>query len=224
MTAPVAYTLDDPRPFAAEAPYTYFLPTPGRLAAFGPDDLVQIIFRSTTSGTKWDAERMWVWVTSAGESGCRGLLDSEPDDMPGLSRGDEVFFERWHAINVIFIDPANDERFPPSPAREYWERCLVDQAILDGMLVVGYIYREEPDLGTADDKYPDSGWRIRGDKPNSINEEIDPGEPTYIALGKVLNCDDSWLHLIDEPIGSAFRRDFESGDYVPVRRESSSLQ
>ncbi|WP_294260458.1 DUF2185 domain-containing protein [uncultured Sphingomonas sp.] len=36
-----------------------------------------------------------------------------------------------------------------------------------------------------------------------------------MALGKVLNRDDRWLHLIDAPIGSAFQRG-EDGTFHPA--------
>lgn len=38
-----------------------------------------------------------------------------------------------------------------------------------------------------------------------------------VSLGAVLNQDDSWLDLIDAPVGSAFMRDFERDHYIPVR-------
>lgn len=216
MMEPAAFTLDDPRPIAEEAPYTFFLPAPARLAAFGVGDLVQVTFRPTISGTKWDAERMWVRVTSTSDEGCRGQLETQPDDMPGLSAGDEVAFQRWHALKIVFDDPENDVRFPHSDAREYWDRCLVDQCVLNGEKLVGYIYREAPDpaLACSNDPYPDSGWRIRGDLRGCSHEEVGDREVAYVALGAVLNLDDSWLHLIDEPVGSGFDRDLDLDVYV----------
>jgi len=38
--------------------------------------------------------------------------------------------------------------------------------------------------------------------------------PRYVALGAVLNQDDSWLHLIDEPVGARYMRDFRRDTYV----------
>ena len=32
----------------------------------------------------------------------------------------------------------------------------------------------------------------------------------------MLNRDDSWLELIDAPVGSAYMRDFDAGRYDPV--------
>ncbi len=38
---------------------------------------------------------------------------------------------------------------------------------------------------------------------------------SYVALGAVLNRDDSWLAWIDEPVGTTLMRDFDTGRYVP---------
>jgi hypothetical protein len=219
----VPFTLDDPRINASEAPYTYFLPTPESLAAVLPGDLVKLVFRPTVAGTKWDAERMWVQVETVSNNGFAGFLDNEPDDIPGLHAGHPVTCEGRHVIDIMFA-PEREASAPRDTRRGYWERCLVDQAVLDGDLPVDYVYREQPDLGKPDDKHPDSGWRIRGDMRDATDEELEAREFAYVALGAVLNRDDSWIHLIDDPVGSAFRRDFESGVYVPVRRENSTIE
>ena len=43
--------------------------------------------------------------------------------------------------------------------------------------------------------------------------------PLYLALNK----DDSWLHLIDKPVGSAFKRDLKTGLFVEVKAPRSRL-
>jgi len=43
----------------------------------------------------------------------------------------------------------------------------------------------------------------------------------YIAIGKVLNADDSWLHLIDSAVGSAWLRNFQTGTYEPLDDEGN---
>jgi len=214
MTKP-AYELVDPRPFAKEAPYTFFLPSPRALAAVRPGDKVYLDFCAVPARTKWESERMWVVVREISHGRLRGVLDHEPDDMPGLSRGDVVDFELWHILQLDFAEPVPEGVFDDD-TREYWERCLVDEAILTGELKVEYLYREEPDPARAGDPYPDSGWRFRGDMRGCTDEQVQEREATYIALGKVLNQDDSWLHLIDEPVGSAFERDWETGEFEPV--------
>ena len=211
------FTLDDPRPNAAEAPYTYFLPLPDHLAALQRDDSVKLVFRPTASGTKWDAERMWVTVTRVDGDHLEGVLDNHPDDIPGLEAGASVSFFLWHVIAIQF-DPEHQATPQPDPRREYWERCMVDKAVIQGELKVDYIYREAPDLAGADDNYPDSGWRIRGDLLNATDAEIDARETAYIAIGAILNRDSSWLHLIDEPVGTAFRRNFDDDTYAPENR------
>jgi hypothetical protein len=46
---------------------------------------------------------------------------------------------------------------------------------------------------------------------------------SYVALGAVLNRDDSWVSWIDAPIGTALMRDLELNTYVeqpPVALQS----
>jgi len=51
------YDILDPRPIAAEAPYTFFLPSPSEIAAVGKRDLVKLLFDYPHQTEKWTAER-----------------------------------------------------------------------------------------------------------------------------------------------------------------------
>ena len=210
------YEIEDPRPVAAEAPYTFYLPSENELLAVSPGDLVKLIFRSIPDSGEWGAERMWVIVTATEGPRLTGTLDNDPLDMPQLRAGDRVTFTRGY---IIDIDWSEDRAVPPPTAparREYWDRCFVDDQMLDGRLKVEYLYRQEPDPPGEGDTYPDSGWRFRCDTRGLTDAEYDDPSFSYIALGKVLNRDDSWLHLIDAPVGSTFLRDWATGGFVPT--------
>jgi hypothetical protein len=218
MSGETNYTLDDPRPIAAEAPYTYFLPAEARLASLEPGDFVKLVFRPNKPGLNWEAERMWVLVESIHADGLRGRLANEPEDVAELHYDDEVRFQRWHVIDIQWSDDRSQPPpFPPAPS-EYWERCLIDRCVTEGGARVHFLYREEPDPPVEGEPL-DSGWRIRGDYRESSDAEIDTREVEFIALGKVLNIDDSWIHLIDEPVGSCFIRDWETDGFVPEQAE-----
>lgn len=208
------YTIDDPRPIAEGAPYTYFLPSENELLALAPNDQVKIVFRSHPPSPKFDAERMWVKITTMNGNDLIGKLDNVPYDMPQLKPDDLIAFKRSDVISILW-DEARTIAPPSAPdRREYWDRCLVDACVVDGQVSVYYLYREEAEPGEPDDSYPDSGWRIRGDYLDISQEELEAREVRYLALGVVLNMDDSWLHLIDAPIGSAFIRDEATGEFV----------
>jgi len=211
------YRLEDPRPIKAKAPYTYYLPSRPVLDAADVGDTVQLVFEGQPPSLKYGAERMWVEVISASGENMSGKLLNTPYDMPQLKSGAIVDFQRFHMIDI------NSERELPEDVqtyRQYWDRCMVDRCVVDENVPVYYLYREEPDLDKEGDKYPDSGWRIRGDYRDISDEDFDARKATYIALGKVLNADDSWLHPIDAPIGSAFIRNFDTGEYEPYDRGS----
>ena len=209
----VGFEILDPRPIAATAPYTYFLPSGPELAAVSKGDIVKLLFDYPHQTEKWAAERMWVIVESVEGHDFRGILDNDPDEPTSpLAAGDTLTFKRHHILSVAWENP---EAAPPAAEyREYWDRCLVDQCVLDRVEPVEYVYREEPDLAGEDDEYPDSGWRIRGRMGSASNAEMDDRAVAYVALGAVLNRDDSWLSWIDAPIGTALMRDFDTNKYV----------
>ena len=212
------YTLDDPRPVAKEAPYTFYLPSKVLQDSVAPGDCVQLSFTGYPPGLVYGGgERMWVDVVFVAEDFVTGHLANIPYDMPQLKRGDVVKFQPFQIIDF----DTKRELPVESPQKQYWDRCLVDQCVLDREQPVYYIYREEPDMAQEGDKYPDSGWRIRGDYRDITDEELEARKAQYIALGKVLNADDSWIHLIDSPVGSAFMKNFETGVYEPYDRSPS---
>jgi hypothetical protein len=198
-----SFTLDDPRPTIAASPYTFFVPPSSWIDAVQAGDWVKAIFRAQPADRKFDAERMWVKVEEVLADGFAGRLDTDPSDMPQLTPGAALFVPREWVIDVDFAD--GHELPLREPRREYWDRCFVDACVVEGLCRVDYLYREVPDLAGPDDKYPDSGWRIRAPQ-EAIDADAQAGrKPLYVALGAVLNQDDRWLHLIDEPVGEAFQ-------------------
>jgi len=210
------YTLPDPRPIAAGAPYTFFLPSASELAAVTDGDLVKLLFDYPHPTEKWAAERMWVMVESVDDDELLGVLDNVPDEPTSpLKVGDQITFKRHNILAIQWKDP-NSAPVVPS-YREYWDRCLVDQCVLDGAEPVEYIYREQPDTASEGDEHADSGWRIRGRVGAATDAEIDERKAAYVAVGAVLNRDDSWITWIDEPIGTALMRDFDTNTYIEER-------
>jgi hypothetical protein len=49
---------------------------------------------------------------------------------------------------------------------------------------------------------------------SATDAEINERKVAYVALGAVLNRDDSWIGWIDAPVGTALMRDFETNTYV----------
>jgi len=204
------YEVDDIRETAKASPYTFYLPPPARLNAVSIGDSVKIIIRSIPHSNEYDAERVWVDITAINGDDWQGKLANIPFDIPQLKLNEIVAFKSWNVIDTKWKNPEKEKILPVEESKQIWDRCMVDQEVLDGTARVGYIYREEPDLGGGNDKYPDSGWRIRADVRDLTDEEYENPKPVYIAIGKVLNNDDSWIHLIDSTIGSRFLRDPET--------------
>jgi hypothetical protein len=206
-----SWSLDDPRPIAASAPYTFYLPSQRLLDAVRPGDLVQAIFRPAPQNRDYGAERMWVTVVERKGGVVVGYLENQPFDMPQIAPGTSVTMPLAFAIDVQWADGHNGPVEPPAP--EYWERCMVDDCVAEGRSYVDYLYREEPDLTHDGDEFPDSGWRLRGTSAAIAADEKNALNPKYIAIGAVLNQDDRWIHLINEPAGTAFQWNDALGEF-----------
>lgn len=208
-------SIEDPRPAAQQARYTYFLPSENELLAIAVGDLVKVIVQSHPSSSKWDAERMWFSVTEVDGSTLTATLDNDPFDIPQLHPGDALSFPLSSVIDIAWDEGRSVPPPPQPPRRTFWDRCLVDRCVLDDGARVHFLYREEPDAVRTQDEYPDSGWRIRGDYRNVTDTELASREAKYVALGAVLNRDDTWLAVIDAAIGSRFVRDWDRDVFVP---------
>ena len=204
------YVVDDIRETAKASPYTFYVPPKARLNAVSIGDSVKIVIRSIPQSHEYDAERVWVDITAISGEDWEGKLANIPFDIPQLKLNEIIMFKSWNVIDTKWKDPEKEKTLPAQPSKQIWDRCMVDQEVLDGTARVGYIYREEPDLAGENDKYPDSGWRIRADVRDLTDEEYENPKPAYIAIGKVLNQDDSWLDLVDSEIGSKFLRNQET--------------
>jgi hypothetical protein len=212
-----SYTIDDPRPAAVKNPYTFFSPLPNLLEQLRIGDLVKLIFIADPPSDQWAAERMWVKINAIDPDGSmEGSLVNTPRDLPALKPGDIVCFSPHHIIDFKFDEDNQDppisydtERFPPP--REYWERCIVDNAVLNGELKIEHIERQVPSEAGDDKTIIDSGWQIWADTRGLTYEQIAERPYSYVALGVVLNMDDSWIAYIDCPIGASFTRNWETG-------------
>ena len=191
------WTILDPRPVRAAHPYTFFVPSEDEIAALQPGDLVKMTFEGPEGG-----ERMWVIFGGRDSAGCFGTLDNQPLSIPGLGLGDQIRFQDFNIISVM------ETRFPNPDALERlaFTRCRVDPAVLAEGGVIMRAERAAPE-DVEGVHSPDSGWHFYG--------SLDGGPPRdkmqFLALGVVLNKDDSILPMLDAPAGTLARRDGDNG-------------
>jgi hypothetical protein len=188
---------------AAQFRYTFFKPAAETIAKIAVGENVKLIFRFQSDDPEAPgAERMWVLVDEiAADNRFRGRLDNDPRYIKDLRAGDPIEFETCNIINTEHEEPDNI-------VERYIKRCFVTNRVLRDGVLVGYLYREEPE------HEDDSGWRITA---NDESDEYmdDSANSAYVSLGAVLNEDASFVHLLDSPAGSAFIRDPDTATFSP---------
>jgi hypothetical protein len=200
-----SWRLIDADPVALANKYTFYKPSRELIGKVRPGELVKLIFEFDSADPAAPrAERMWVRVTELQPpEGFIGTLDNDPRYIKDLAVGDRVTFQACNIINTEHHD--DDDNL----VNKYIRRCFVTKRVLDGEDPPGYVYREEPD------RADDSGWRILAG--NETDEFLDdPANSTYVSLGAVLGTDDSFVHLLESPVGSAFIRDRATGVFKLV--------
>ncbi len=108
-------------------------------------------------------------------------------------------FADYHIISVLEpkFSSAEDDH---AEARAF-SRCRVDPAIIDDGARIGTIERLAPDPGEGA-RFSDTGWRIFAEGA----PRPDADDMLYLAIGVVLNKDDSILPYLDAPVGTSLRR------------------
>jgi hypothetical protein len=198
------WRLEDATPRAAAHKYTFYKAGPDEISQVRPGENVKLIFEFDSDDPKAPgAERMWVLVDEVlGGGHFVGRLDNNPQWISDLEPGDRVEFRDIHIINTELDDDNN-------LVNRYLPRCFVTNRVLHDGQKIGYLYREQPD------NEKDSGWRIMaGDESDAYMD--DSKNISFVSLGAVLARDDSMIHLLDAPAGSAFRRNHETGGFDPT--------
>lgn len=186
-------------------PHTFYRPSKKTIGKLLVGSQVKLIFEFDNPDPDGpSAERMWVTLTEVNGDHFKGDLDNQPFHLKALKLGDPVEFEERH---IMQTDIGEVE---PDTVEKYSLRCFVTRKVLYDGDKAGYLYREQPD------EEGDSGWRIMAG--NESEQYMNEQENIfYVSLGAVLNNDDSFVHLLDSPTGSAFELDKEAGEFIAVK-------
>jgi hypothetical protein len=215
----------DPRPTCAVAPYYYPLPSAECLAAIGNGDEVEV------KAADFEGETTRIRVVSADAESIQGTvkhtsliaaMDGFPD--PGI-----IQVPKTHIVEVHFATPNKHARKARIRPRRCLELCVADETLMWRDNPILYVYRDRPFQVRKGTTYPDSGWRIL-----CIDEEMNISAASlrhivgyhllrYADIGNALVWDDSWIHLIDQPIGSAFVSNPATGFFSKAVKPPSGL-
>lgn len=189
--------------------YTFYKPSRKVTDQLKIGNLVKMTFEfESTNKEHPRAERMWVKITKINNIQFKGELNNHPFYLHELQAGDEIIFEHKHIIDH------NLEISEPNLVDKYINRCFVTSKVLHENQQVNYLYREKPLKNTDERDYEDSGWKIMaGDE---TQEYMDDDENIHlVSLGAVLTIDDSFIHLLESPIGTSYERN-EKGEFIKI--------
>lgn len=201
-----SWSLENAVQLQKEFPYTFYRPSDAIISRLKPEEAtVKLIFRFEPYEEGQPAgERMWVIINSIDEEGVyTGTLDNDPYHIKDLKAGDKITFGKEHIIQYDTLDELDIEDENAGKVEQYLKKCFISNHIMHEGYKIGRLYREESD----EEEY--TGWTFMSDF--ETQEYVDDhNNLQYIAIGKVLNLDDSFINLLDAPVGSEFARDEET--------------
>jgi hypothetical protein len=209
--------IEDPRPWAGKLPYSRALPGEECLNAIGKGDSVAVDV-SLPKGLRplmEVNEDVPFEVLSVSSEFIEGRMQV-PAERPTSDSDIVVRIPKWAIKDVSFADPKR-EHLAESPYDRYPGWCLLDMCGMPlgvaGTYTVDacYIYREEPKILPGNETRIDRGWRISHHPRPMEKEDIYQEKVLYVPTCFALDMDDSWLPLIDSPIGSAFKKNPRTG-------------
>jgi len=205
-----SWKLVDSEELAKQYKYTFYKPSKKIIDHLQIGNIAKMTFEfDSTNDEHPGAERMWVLITEVNDGKFKGELNNNPFFLHELWEGDEITFEHKHVI-----DHDLDMR-EPNLVDKYIDRCFVTSKVLYDGHPVNYLYREEPMEEDEDRNYEDSGWRIlAGDETDEYMDDSD--NIHLVSLGAVLTKDDSFVDLLEAPIGATFERN-DAGEFVEVK-------
>lgn len=184
------YTLYDIWEANRQNPRYFLAPTDAEVNALIPGKCVQLLFVLASPPADGPlAERMWVTIIGKNRSVFTGRLDSEPQFLRSVNRGDELEFNRKHIASIL-APPQFDEH----------QRALITRAAL----INRQVNRAVKIINTSATSLTDiSGWQLMhgGESPADL-ESMETS--TLIPLEEVL----SFEPLLERVFSQ------EQGDYV----------
>ena len=213
------FNILDPRPLAKQCPYLAGLPKVECLNMISKSDTVTVRFRWLERPRRpyehYHSEHVSLEVLSVTPNYFEGRM-TVPSDWPQPSSDVVIKFAKWAVTGVSFADPKY-QPLAELPQEKYATGCLMDNYLVVARKVQ-HIFRDEPKIWRNDKISADSGWRV-----STGSTFLDTGDVDYRPLYSALTCDNSWLHLIDQPVGSAFKRDEKTGLFIPDQTPSYSF-
>lgn len=206
-----SWKLSNAEVIAKEYKYTFYKPSRSITDQLKVGNIAKAIFEfSSNNEDHPSAEGMWIQITEVKEDGFIGRLDNDPFYIHDLYAGDIIEFEHKHIVDQDL------DITEPNMVEKYINRCFVTSRVLYENHKVHYLYREEPMEKDPERGYEDTGWRIMaGDESDDY---MDNSENIHlVSIGAVLTRDDSFIDILDAPIGSAFEKN-EKGKFEPVER------
>ena len=204
-----SWYLEDIRDWAKENKYTFSVPSNSVHKRLQKGNFVKLIFLFHSADPESPrAERMWVEIDERNGETFKGSLANNPGYIKDVAIGAEIEFQTRHIIDSDVKDSEEDL------VETYIHRCMVTNEVLRNKRKVTFLYREES-LGEQREGIFDSGWRMMaGDETQEYLDNQD--NINIVSLGVVLNIDDSFIGVLDEPVGSEFEWSDEKEEYVTV--------